>query len=52
MWPMILLVSRLPGGYSMSAGRLPTVDSLLIGTQAVQPLTLRTLIQFSLCSSH
>ena len=37
MWSMILLMSRLPGGHSVSAGRrsearLPTVDSLLIGT--------------------
>jgi len=38
MWLMILLMSRLPRGHSMSAGRrpekarLPTVDSLLIGT--------------------
>jgi len=38
MWSTILLMSRLPGGHSMSAGRwpelarLPTVDSLLVGT--------------------
>ena len=35
MWSMILLMSRLPGGHSMTAdgkARLPTVESLLVGT--------------------
>jgi len=35
MWSMILLMSRILGGYYMSAGgkpRLPTVDSLVVGT--------------------
>ena len=41
MSPMIPLMSRLPGDHSMSAGRrpekarLPTVDSLLVGTTRV-----------------
>ena len=37
MWLMVLLKSRLPGSHSMSVpatgkARLPTVDSLLVGT--------------------
>jgi len=39
MWSVILLMSRLPGGHSMSVSRrpesnarLPTVESLLEGT--------------------
>ena len=36
MWPMILLMSRLPGGHvcgpATGIARLPTVDSLLVGS--------------------
>ena len=43
MWPMILLMSRLPGGVCrpvIGKARLPTVDSLLVGTTMRLVLTV------------
>jgi len=50
MWSMILLLSHLPGGHSMSAGwrleklgyQQSTLDSLLVGTARRMVLTERS----------